>query len=157
MQNRILEITINTTDAERSIDFYRVLGFEVVEDGVLEGPTVGRAFNVDGGRVRYVHLRLGQDKSAPVLDIVQWFEPPITGEPLKQQNHRGITRFAVQTGDVVGTCDRLRTQGARVLVEPIVSGATSEGEWRICLVEDPDGVTVQLVEIRKIENFRSHE
>lgn len=145
--DRFLEITINVKDADRSVEFYRLLGFDVVEDQLVDDPVFEAAFNVVGHRVHFVHLRLAGDATGPVLDICEWNDPPTEGQPLRNQNHRGITRFALQTSDLDSVYATLKAHDVPVLTEPIVSGYTKEGDWRICLVEDPDGVTVQLVQI----------
>jgi hypothetical protein len=115
---------------------------------VVKNDKVKEAFAVPSGDLRFVHLRLGDDEQATLLDIVQWFNPG-TGdgndEPVPQ-HQRGLTRFAVLTDDTQRVYDELSAAGVEFLTKPTVV-MTPTGGWKICLVKDPDNVVVQITEL----------
>jgi catechol 2,3-dioxygenase-like lactoylglutathione lyase family enzyme len=71
MLKRLFHIAINSTDLERSVAFYRRLGFQVLSEREVHNDQVKAAFAVPMGDLRFVHLRLGDADEATVLDIVQ--------------------------------------------------------------------------------------
>jgi catechol 2,3-dioxygenase-like lactoylglutathione lyase family enzyme len=147
MLDRLFHIAINSTDLEKSVGFYKDLGFTVVQDRTVKNEKVKEAFQVPSGELRFVHLRLGEDENATLLDIVQWFNPNTpdgTGRP--QQHQRGITRFSVLTSDTQAVYEQLSASGATILTEP-TTVMTPEGGWKVCLVADPDDVVVQVTEL----------
>src|SRR5690606_16344865 len=117
MLDRLFHIAINSTDLDRSVTFYQRLGFTVVQDRLVENDKVMEAVGVPTGRSRFVHLRLGQDERATLLDIVQWYGvEPAAGPPAPLPQHqRGITRFAVLTDDTERVYRELSADGVEFL------------------------------------------
>ena len=147
MLNRLFHIAVNSTDLERSVAFYRRLGFQVLQDRGVHNEKVKDAFKVPTGDLRFVHLRLGDSEEATLLDIVEWGGPGTADGPATPPQHqRGITRFAVLTDDTEGVYRQLREDGVEFLTEPTVV-MTPEGGWNVCLALDPDGVVVQITEL----------
>lgn len=148
MLKRLFHIAINAKDLDRSVAFYRRLGFEVLQDRTVRNEKVKEAFAVPSGDLRFVHLRLGDDEQATVLDIVQWFNPDTADGPNTPvpQHQRGITRFSVLTDDTQRVYDELSAEGVPFITKP-TSVLTPEGGWKICLVKDPDNVVVQITEL----------
>ncbi|HEX5395608.1 MAG TPA: VOC family protein, partial [Candidatus Limnocylindria bacterium] len=70
MLDRLFHIAINSTDLERSVAFYKRLGFQVLSEREVHNPAVMQAFAVPTADLRFVHLRLGDSEDATVLDIV---------------------------------------------------------------------------------------
>jgi catechol 2,3-dioxygenase-like lactoylglutathione lyase family enzyme len=147
MLDRLFHIAINSTDLERSVAFYRRLGFEVVQDRTVHNDKVRQAFKVPTGDLRFVHLRLGDSDDATLLDIVEWGGPGTADGPTTPPQHqRGMTRFAVLADDTDAVYRELRREGVEFLTEPTVV-MTPEGGWNVCLALDPDGVVVQITEL----------
>src|SRR5215217_5009409 len=143
----MFHIAINSKDLERSVAFYRRLGFQVLQDREVHNDKVKEAFAVPTGDLRFVHLRLGDSEEATMLDIVQWGGPGTaagTGPP--RQHEQGITRFAVLTDDTERVYRELSAEGAQFLTSP-TQVMTPEGGWKVCLALDPDGVVVQVTEL----------
>ena len=151
MLNRLFHIAINSTDLERSVAFYRRLGFQVMADREVHNDQVKAAFAVPTGDLRFVHLKLGDAEEATLLDIVEWGPPAREGTadgdgtPLAQ-HQRGITRFAVLTDDTDAVYRTLAADGVSFLTEP-TTVMTPDGGWKVCLALDPDGVVVQITEL----------
>ena len=148
---RLFHVAINSTDLDRSLEFYRRLGFRALSDRTVNNPNVMQAFNVKSHDLRFVHLRLGDSEEATLLDIVQWFSPDTEpAPPVTNQMQRGLTRFAVLTDSTDEVYQELKAAGATLLTEP-TTVMTPQGGWRICLVQDPDGVVVQVTQLLPAE------
>ena len=148
MLNRLFHIAINSTDLDRSVAFYQRLGFQALQDRTVKNEMVKEAFAVPSGDLRFVHLRLGDDEQATILDIVQWFDPGTAdhgGGPIPQ-HARGLTRFSVLTDDTQRVYDELAAEGVEFITKP-TTVMTPEGGWKVCLVKDPDDVVVQVTEL----------
>ncbi|MEO8908089.1 MAG: VOC family protein [Microbacteriaceae bacterium] len=148
MISRIFHIAINAKNLDRSIEFYTRLGFTVIGDRPVNNDLVKDAFLVPTGDFRFAHLRLGDDASATVLDIVEWYNPPTadSGDAPVSQHQRGLTRFAVLTDDTQQVYDELSAAGVEFLTTP-TSVLTPQGGWKVCLVADPDNVVVQVTQL----------
>jgi len=147
MLKRLFHIAINSKDLDRSVAFYQDLGFEIVQDRAFTNELLPEAFAVPSAQLRFVHLRLGQDPDATILDIVQWHAPDTADGPgVLAQNVQGLTRFSVLTDDTVRVYEALKAKGAEFVTEPHTV-MTPDGGWTVCLVLDPDGVVVQITEL----------
>ena len=146
MLTRLFHIAINARDLDRSVAFYQRLGFGVLADRTVDNPKLAEAFAVPSPKCRFVHLRLGDDEQATVLDIVEWFPETAGGAGTPAQNARGLTRFAVLTDDTDKVYEELKAAGAEFVTTP-TTVLTPQGGWRVCLVKDPDGVVVQVTEL----------
>ena len=147
MLSRLFHIAVNATDLDRTVDFYTKLGFTQLQDRTVRNEAVRAAFAVPSANLRFVHLRLGDDENATLLDVVQWYEPDTAAGPgVLPQHQVGITRFAVLTDDTQATYDRLVADGVSFLTEP-TTVMTPEGGWKVALALDPDGTVIQITEL----------
>ena len=112
MLEKLFHVNVCVRDMERSIGFYEKIGFNKVNDFTLEDPTVRKAVKLLGLdarkseedlRVRGVFMRLGDDENAPVLDLVQFIDPPPQGQPYPSLNNIGICRIAFRQGSAMWT------------------------------------------------------
>jgi lactoylglutathione lyase len=114
------------TDVDRSVDFYRALGFE--EMGRL--PIRDEAINVFMG--------LPDDGPEPRLELTYNI-----GHDEPYELGTGYGHIAVTTGDLDQTLAQLSEQG----IEPERPPYTvSDGGSRLCFVRDPDGYRIELLE-----------
>lgn len=114
------------TDIDRSIAFYRALGFE--EKGRL--PIRDEAINVFMG--------LPDDGSEPRLELTYNI-----GRTEPYEIGTGYGHIAITTPDLDGTLRRLAEQG----IEPERPPYTvREGGSRLCFVRDPDGYRIEIIE-----------
>jgi lactoylglutathione lyase len=114
------------TDIDRSVAFYRALGFE--EMGRL--PIRDEAINVFMG--------LPEDGAEPRLELTYNI-----GHDEPYELGTGYGHIAVTTGDLDKTLAQLSEQG----IEPERPPYTvSDGGSRLCFVRDPDGYRIELLE-----------
>ena len=80
---------------EASTCFYQRLGLEVITPpSKLDEDAIARAFHLPGGHVKLLHMAPTGATSGVFLDLVQWLDPPSTGDAYAALNHVGINRLA---------------------------------------------------------------
>ncbi|HXD91030.1 MAG TPA: VOC family protein, partial [Candidatus Binataceae bacterium] len=89
MLQKLFHVNICVRDMERSIRFYEGIGFNKVNDFTLDDASVGDALGLKAKKLRGVFMRLGKDENAPVLDLVQFIDPPTQGTPYPTLNNVG--------------------------------------------------------------------
>jgi lactoylglutathione lyase len=115
-------------DVDRSVEFYRALGFE--EKGRL--PIRGEAINVFMG--------LPDDGDEPRLELTYNI-----GRTEPYDMGTGYGHIAITTSDLDDALAKLKQQG----IEPERPPYTvREGGSRLCFVRDPDGYRIELIERR---------
>jgi catechol 2,3-dioxygenase-like lactoylglutathione lyase family enzyme len=130
---------------ERSIRFYQDLGFTKVNDFTLEDPNVGDALGLKARKLRGVFMRLGNDANAPVLDLVQFIDPPPQGQPYPTLNNIGICRIAFTVDDIDKTYEELKAKKVE-FVAPLkkIDGPGGAKIGVVCF-KDPDGTILELI------------
>ena len=113
------------TDIDRSVDFYKALGFE--ERGRV--PIRDEAINV--------FMNLPEDGEEPRLELTHNFGVD------SYDLGTGYGHIAITTADMDGTLARLAEQG----IEPERPPYTiRDGGNRLCFVRDPDDYRVEIIE-----------
>jgi catechol 2,3-dioxygenase-like lactoylglutathione lyase family enzyme len=110
MLQKLFHVNICVRDMERSIRFYQDLGFTKVRDFTLDDPSVGDALGLKAKKLRGVFMRLGNDPNSPVLDLVQFIDPPPQGQPYPTLNNIGICRIAFTVDDIDRTYADVQAQ-----------------------------------------------
>jgi len=111
------------TDIDRSVDFYKALGFE----------EVGRFQLPDGA----TNVFMGLPDDGARLELT--YNPGVTSYEIGT----GYGHIAVTAGDLDGALQALAGQG----IEPERPPYTvRDGGNRLCFVRDPDGYRVELIE-----------
>ena len=77
----VFHVNINVTDFDRSLAFYKLLGFKVVLD-LGEGPNHGNdvGLNIANSKARAALLSLSDDPRATRIDLIEWKQPRTAGE-----------------------------------------------------------------------------
>lgn len=145
MLQRLFHVNICVRDMERSIRFYQDLGFSKVNDFTMADPSVGDALGVKARKLRGVFMRLGSDATAPVLDLVQFIDPPTQGQPYPTLNNVGICRVAFTVDDIDKTYEELKTKRVE-FVAPLkkIDGPGGAKIGVVCF-KDPDGTILELI------------
>lgn len=101
----------SSRDVPRTIRCYERIGFTKVGDFMLGGgePGIGVALGLEVKQLRGVFMRLGEDPTAPVLDLVQFVDPPPHGKPYRTLNNIGICRIAFLVDNIASVCDQLNS------------------------------------------------
>ena len=147
MFRRFFHVNICVRDMERSIRFYESIGFTKISDFMLGGgePSIGAALGFPVKKLRGVFMRLGTDPNAPVLDLVQFIDPPHQGQPYSTLNNIGICRIAFLVDDIGAVYQELQAKQVE-FVAPLqkLDGPRGTKIGVVCF-KDPDGTVLELI------------
>lgn len=144
--NGVHHTGIIVSNLERSIDFYGdVLGLEMVNEPtpVNDDPELGEALGVPGAALRVAMFRVGND----LLELLEYSAPPSPIDSPMPQNAVGSHHVAFRVDDVGATCARLAERGVRFIAPPMAIDDGVLAGWRWVYFTDPDGITLEFVEI----------
>ncbi len=148
--NGFVHAQINVSDLDRSLEFYEMIGFEVLSVGVMKDPRVFEALGLQPGRLRGAFLRIPgmSTKVTPMLDMIQFLDPPPLGTPYPVLNHLGIARLCFQVEDIEGAAGRLESKGVE-LVGPVSEFVNKSNGMRnkVLCFRDPDGVILEYAQV----------
>lgn len=142
-------INVNCTDFERSLEFYRLLGFEIVNDFTGDASFgevgLGPVLNLpDDCAGRAVLMMLEGDRHGPRIDLIEWTSPRHEPLPRRTMAHPGVARICMRTSDADAVHDRLVGAGFRAYTRPVE--ITLGGSiMKIFCAEDPDGVVFEFM------------
>lgn len=142
----IFHVNLNCRDLERSLAFYKAIGFQE-EMNFPEGghPAVAKGLAVGDHLVRGALLKLGDDHNAARLDLLEWIKPRNEAPPQLALSDPGIVRIALSSDAFEADYERLKSMGVTFLSEPLYR-ATPDGDrpFFVCF-RDPDGNVLELV------------
>jgi glyoxylase I family protein len=136
-------INVNCSNFERSLEFYKMLGFKVVRDIGRGGDAkLDKGLGMSNGVGRAALLQLGSHKRSVRLDLIEWINPKTEGKAYPHLAHAGIARIAFLARNVPKIYQQLKAQGVETLSEPLTY---PNGDAWFCL-KDPDGTILELIE-----------
>jgi catechol 2,3-dioxygenase-like lactoylglutathione lyase family enzyme len=141
----IHHVSLNVMDLERSLKFYRdVLGFEQLFDPEEVGGTgFARAIGIDGAKIRYVVLRVGDGVS--LVWLIQFLTPRAKAN--KQRPYAtGAPHISFRVDDIDEAMTRLEAKGVKFNSEPIRIGDGPLSGRSFVYFPDPDGVVLEIFE-----------
>ena len=150
MIKSIFHVNVNCSDFERSLRFYKMLGFRValnipaVTDGGGNSDT-GRGLGLPDSVARAAIMTLSDDPHATRFDLIEWTRPRDDAKPYAQLNHLGIARIALFTKGLREEYQRLKNEGVSFISEPVVI-RTGAGTALFACFYDPDGTVLELIE-----------
>lgn len=136
---------LTVSDADRSVEFYRGFGFELVSDREVDGGYVAEITGVEGAHIRLVHLSgFGHN-----LELLEYRQP--RGERhARAFQDTGSAHICLLTDDLDADFARLRDQGVPIRSDgPVTttSGPNRGGKGVYAL--DPDGNAVEIVQLAR--------
>jgi catechol 2,3-dioxygenase-like lactoylglutathione lyase family enzyme len=150
----IFHVNVNCTDFERSLAFYRLIGFEKILDFADApgpprsfgqtglGPVLGLPDDCDG---RAALLALSGDSGATRLDLIEWKTPRPPAERRKNLAQPGIARICLKTSDCDAVHARLGAAGHVAYSAP--TRVHLGGGWiKVFCCEDPDGTVIEFMQ-----------
>lgn len=147
---QMVHANICVRDMEKTIPFYEMLGFEKFEDQIFgSGAGVWRGLGLDPDReFRAVFMKIPGDNPVPFLDIIQFLDPPTTGEAYATLDNVGIARLCFEVGAIESVAAHLEKNGVE-FVGPVSPYETAPGvapsgvEAKFLCVRDPDGIVIE--------------
>ncbi len=146
-------ININVRDLDRSIEFYRKLGFEIFIPGIpylalsdaAEGQPLPDEAAIALGIERGAHGRaciMQLDDGYPKIDLTE-FSDLEQKEPLENSD-LGLVRICLTTENLQHDVSRLKADGVSFLSQP-KTGHAELVDIAVC--QDPDGTLIELLQI----------
>jgi glyoxylase I family protein len=154
MPDTLYGISVNCTSLERSLEFYKAIGFrEVADIGESGGGGLEKGLRIPSPRARGRLLKLGDDPGSINLDLIEWLSPRTEGRAYPRLNHAGIARIALHTAHLQKTYEELKARGIEFYSEPQVLHSRGGSSLFVCF-EDPDGTVLELIEFRPADGER---
>ncbi len=135
------------SDLERSIAFYHdVLGLEFYNEPTpwFTGPGLATGVGVPGAELRQVTLWAGPSST---VELLEYRNPPQTATQPIPNNQLGAAHICFTVDDVHGKKSQLEDRGVRFYGDVNVVDDGPLSGWRWVYFSDPDGLTLELVEI----------
>ena len=152
MVKSIFHININVTNFERSLEFYKLLGFKIVRDlGEGGNKQFERGLKIPHPIGKAALLMLGDDKHATRIDLIEWKSPPTEGKPYPHLYHAGVCRVALWTDNLQEVCDKVeaaKLEGVEFFSEPqVMKNRDGTNSSFVCFT-DPDGTVIELIQFK---------
>lgn len=142
-------VSFTVADLDRSVAFYTDLGMELIHRQTQRNEYTARLVGFPGVHLEVAMLAIpGSEpgRSGHHLELVQYVHP--LGEPVRPRtNQPGAPHLALETSDIHADFERLRAKGVRFRAEaPVaIEAGRNQGGFTIYF-EDPDGITLELVQ-----------
>jgi catechol 2,3-dioxygenase-like lactoylglutathione lyase family enzyme len=150
-------INVNVADLDRSVAFYEQLGFEEIQRMDVTDPSVAGTYGVpEFGRIRAAWMRLATARTHrwPVLDLVEFVDPPMlveTGGDARRR--RGMSRLSFRV-DGIADVEALHATAQRAGIDIVVplTKRTDPGGRPLALfwMRDPDDVILEVLHVAKV-------
>jgi glyoxylase I family protein len=126
-----------------------MLGFEVISQGTITDPGLFAAIGLDGHQLRGAFLRIPgrSTKTTPMLDMIQFIDPPPRGSPYPALNHLGINRLCFQVDDIEAAEQRLIEHGIETLGPTGELRTKANMVGKVLCFKDPDRTILEYTEI----------
>jgi lactoylglutathione lyase len=126
---KMLHTMIRVGNLERSLAFYtELLGMRLL-----------RKKDYPGGRFTLAFVGYGDEADHTVIELTHNWDTE------RYDIGSGFGHVALGVPDIYGTCNELRTKGAKITREP---GPMKHGTTEIAFVEDPDGYKIELIQLK---------
>jgi catechol 2,3-dioxygenase-like lactoylglutathione lyase family enzyme len=155
---QIFHINVNCSDLERSLEFYKRIGFSEVIDfnaqtesadsggAALGEPQLGPALGLPAGTpARARMLMLGDNPRSARLDLIEWQDTDRTTPPYDSLTRLGIARICLRVRDIDEAYREMLAANARPFTEPTLIDMGGSRQKFFCAY-DPDGTVVEFME-----------
>ena len=143
MVTGIHHFSFTVSDMDTSLAFYTgVLGMRVRSEVIIQESPDHSVTQIPDARLRIVHL----NAYGYVIELIQYLSP--IGKPLDTQTcDTGSAHIAFIVDDMDAAYRELRQKGVLFKSEPVVTGREAATIVKSVYFLDPDGITLELVEI----------
>jgi len=146
--SRLYHTVVNCRDLDESVAFYRLLGFEVLNDRrhVVWPDFVAGIFGLKRAQGRGVLMVLPEDRDGPMIDLIEWVEPCAEFPDPDQRDETVPRIIAFRTRGVHAAHAALSAQGVRFTRAPHTP-AEALGIVGTACCYDPNGNIIELIEL----------
>jgi catechol 2,3-dioxygenase-like lactoylglutathione lyase family enzyme len=141
---RFAHANVNCRELARSERFYAdVVGLVPRMRTAPQRTQDGVGFGLDGVQVRWdgVLLHDHRGPASPLVDLLEWKEPPTLGTAAAEPSHTGLSAFCFLVDDLDRACAALEAAGAAY---QRVRHEGPDGAEDVVVAHDPDGTRAEL-------------
>jgi glyoxylase I family protein len=150
---------VNCRDLDESVVFYRLLGFEVLNDrrAVTWPEFVAGIFGLARAQGRGVLMVLPGDPDGPMIDLIEWLEPK-AAFPAPARASTAVPRIiAFRTRNVHEAHRELSAKGVR-FTRDVYTPQEALGIVGTACCYDPNGNIIELIELEPgVRHSRANE
>ncbi|MGE0383380.1 MAG: VOC family protein [Gammaproteobacteria bacterium] len=147
MFKRFYHVGVNVSNLERSVAFYEMLGFVKCFESRLDDPQLATMFGLPRfGALRFAMLRLGSEPNGTMLDMCEWLDPPMEGEPLQSLNRLGYPRLCFHVDDIRATYEKLKSAGVEFFYPLQFREVGRRPPIGMMFFRDPDGNILEVMD-----------
>ena len=157
--SRLYHTVVNCQDLDESVAFYRLLGFEVLNDrrNVVWPEFVAGIFGLTRAQGRGVLMVLPGDRDGPMIDLIEWVEPRAAFPEPERRDETVPRIIAFRTRGVHAAYEALKAQGVRFTRAPHTPKEALGIVGTACCY-DPNGNIVELIELEPgVRHSRANE
>jgi catechol 2,3-dioxygenase-like lactoylglutathione lyase family enzyme len=150
---------VNCRDLDESVAFYRLLGFEVLNDrrNVVWPDFVASIFGLRRAQGRGVLMVLPSDPDGPMIDLIQWLEPAAAFPDPARAADEVPRIIAFRTRNVHAAQRALAAHGVR-FTRDVYEPDKALGLVGSCCCYDPNGNLIELIELQPgVRHSRANE
>ncbi|MGH7010788.1 MAG: VOC family protein [Caulobacteraceae bacterium] len=150
---------VNARDLDESVAFYKLLGFEVLNDRreVVWPDFVAEIFGMRRAKGKGVLMVLPSDPNGPMIDIIEWVEPKARFPDPEKAREEVPRILAFRTKGVHAAWKELSAKGVKFCRE-VFTPDKDLGLVGSCCCHDPNGNLVELIELQPgVRHSRANE
>ncbi|MEO8811751.1 MAG: VOC family protein [Caulobacteraceae bacterium] len=150
---------VNARDLDESVAFYRLLGFEVLNDRrKVDWPDfVATIFGLKRAKGRGVLMVLPSDPDGPMIDLIEWLQPSASFPDPARETETVPRIIAFRTQGVRAAHAELSAKGVRFCRDLFVP-EENLGLVGSCCCYDPNGNLIELIELQPgVRHSRANE
>lgn len=138
---RLSHVGLCVSDLERSLAFYRALGFAERSRLRAGGEPAAKLLELPGADLAAVYL----ERDGTRLELLHYASPGHVGTPARRpMNALGLTHLSLRVDDLDAVAEGVRAAGGRLIEASRTE--IPEARTRAAFVVDPDGTRIELVE-----------
>ena len=135
-------VGIVVEDLDAAVEFFEVLGLELVGRMMVEGEWAGKVTGLGDQQVEIAMMRTPDGNGQ--LELSRFISPNVVADNRRAPvNALGYLRVMFRVDDIDLTLDRLRAVGAELVSSEVIR---FEDAYRLCYIRGPEGILLGLAE-----------
>ena len=137
MIETLRHLGIVVRDMDKSLKFYKYLGYEVISDMKEDGKFIDKILGLKDSDLRTVKMTCDNNHMIELLD----YSNPISDDNSKRVNYVGCSHFTLSVSNIESLYEDLSKNNVEFISKPI-----SNGKVKVAFCKDPNDVYLELVE-----------
>ncbi len=137
MIETLRHLGIVVRDMDKSLKFYKYLGYEVVSDMKEDSKFIDKILGLNDSDLRTVKMIHSDNHMIELLHYTN----PVSDDNLKRVNFVGCSHFALSVSNIESLYEDLSKNNVEFISKPI-----SNGKVKVVFCKDPNDVYLELVE-----------